>query len=178
MPFYGPVTRSACRPQREDEAPAAMHLWFERRVAGCLLHNVQAFKNPTLPAGQYISHRTSFTDYLSISRPMMVRPAPPFPIGEAHLVSLFTQSIAFGIHLVVFATCIHRCFQRSRIPGVHSKPWPWVVVATTLFVIGMADASLNLHRNLVAFIFYGGRGGANFQLKIVTDVVRVSRSST
>ena len=107
----------------------------------------------------------------------MARPVPPFPITEAQLVSLFMQSITFGIHLVVFAICIHRWFRRSQLPGFHTNPWPWVVIATALFAVGMADVSLNLHNNLVAFVFYRGRGGANLQLRVVSDWVSVVRVS-
>lgn len=95
----------------------------------------------------------------------MVRRAPLFPLTEAGPVSLFIQSIAFGIHLVVFAICIHRWLRRSRLPGFHMKPWPWVVIAITLFTIGMVDVFLNLHNNLVAS-------------NTVFNVVRVSRPST
>ena len=107
----------------------------------------------------------------------MAQPVPPFPIAEAQLVSLFMQSITFGVHLVVFSICLHRWFCRSQLPGFHTSPWPWVVVATALFAIGMADVSLNLHNNLVAFAIHRSQNGPNFQLRNVSGWVNVVRVS-
>ncbi|KAH9832949.1 uncharacterized protein C8Q71DRAFT_775722 [Rhodofomes roseus] len=108
--------------------------------------------------------------------PLALPPSTVFPLTEAQLVSLFMQSFAFGVHAVVFAVCIHRWFSRFKMAGLNTKSWPWVVVATALFIIGAVDVSLNLSHNVVAFVFFKGFGGATFQFEIVSFWINIVRS--
>ncbi|KZT69779.1 hypothetical protein DAEQUDRAFT_709506 [Daedalea quercina L-15889] len=111
-----------------------------------------------------------------MSRSTIPWPKPQFTIAEAQLVSLFMQSFAFGIHAVVFAICMHRWFRRSKMPGLNTKPWPWVFIAITLFIIGAGDVALNLYHNLSAFVLFKGRGGASFQFRIISDWINIVRT--
>ncbi|KAH9928188.1 uncharacterized protein B0H18DRAFT_1210442 [Fomitopsis serialis] len=110
-----------------------------------------------------------------MSHPPMRRP-PIFPITEAQLVSLFMQSFAFGVHALVFAVCMHRWFCRFQIAGLGTKSWPWMVVATSLFILGGVDVSLNLYDNIIAFVFFKRPGGADLQFETISNWINIVRS--
>jgi hypothetical protein len=86
---------------------------------------------------------------------------PAFPVDEAQLLSLFFESVAYGVYLVTFGMCI-RALLWSSVPEKGSRPvkWPSVIMAGAMFVCATLDTVFNLRHNLDAFVFYKGGGGA------------------
>ncbi|KZT69509.1 hypothetical protein DAEQUDRAFT_737983 [Daedalea quercina L-15889] len=102
-------------------------------------------------------------------------PSPSaFPIDEAQLVSLFMESITYGIHAVTFTMCMYTWFTDRR--KRHSRSWPWMSVAVILFAIGTLDVSFNFYHNLEAFLLYKGTGGAEAVFDRQSNWANVMRS--
>ncbi|KZT05406.1 uncharacterized protein LAESUDRAFT_702231 [Laetiporus sulphureus 93-53] len=99
-----------------------------------------------------------------------------FPVAEAELVAIITESITYGIHISTFATCIWTLFRTSKTLGRETNV-TLLFFSITLFVIGTLDISFNIYRNLSAFIFYTGPGGANHVDEEVSNWVQVSRGA-
>ncbi|KAH9913025.1 uncharacterized protein B0H18DRAFT_888962 [Fomitopsis serialis] len=100
-----------------------------------------------------------------------------FPITEAQLVALFMESVSYGIHVVTFAQCMYTWFTVRHSRGT-SKTWPWMFVAVILFAIGTLDVSFNLAHNIMAFVLYSGKGGAEYQFNDMSNWVDVMRHQT
>ncbi|KZT05770.1 uncharacterized protein LAESUDRAFT_726716 [Laetiporus sulphureus 93-53] len=101
-----------------------------------------------------------------------------FPLEEAQIVSLFVQSVTYGIHVVTFTLCAWSMLHRRTEHGANPVNWAMLSVATTLFVIGTVDLALNLYINIHAFIFYTGHGGPTADFANLSNWSHVVRSVT
>ncbi|OSX62655.1 hypothetical protein POSPLADRAFT_1039690 [Postia placenta MAD-698-R-SB12] len=99
-----------------------------------------------------------------------------FPITEAQIVSLFMESVGFGLHIATFIVCLRTLLGNSR--GVR-KPinWPLLCIAISLFIVGAYDVALSLYHIIVAFVLYQGPGGAAASLDHISNWVNVFKSS-
>ncbi|KAH9831467.1 uncharacterized protein C8Q71DRAFT_782682 [Rhodofomes roseus] len=96
---------------------------------------------------------------------------PSLSVSESELLALFTESIAYGIHLVTFLGCISTCFLRSRRSVSKATYWPWVFVAISLFILGSVHVSLLCFHNVLAFIFQHGPDGADAEFERLSSWV-------
>lgn len=97
-----------------------------------------------------------------------------FAMAQAQLAALFMQSVAYGVHMVTFGACMYSWFRR---PSDSRSSMRWMVVAVAFFVIGTCDVSFNFYHNILAFIEYKGRGGANEEFQDASSWVNVMRVS-
>ncbi|KZT10124.1 uncharacterized protein LAESUDRAFT_810397 [Laetiporus sulphureus 93-53] len=98
-----------------------------------------------------------------------------FPLAESQIVSLFVQSVSYGVHVVTFMVCIWNMLeQRYR----HAKPINSLMlsIVVILFVVGTADLAFNLYHNILAFTLYTGSGGATGEFEQISTWVQVIRS--
>ena len=87
---------------------------------------------------------------------LQTRQMAAFPVDEAQLLSLFFESVAYGIYLVTFGMCL-RALLWSTAPGQPRRyNWPSIIMAGAMFVCATLDTVFNLRHNLAAFIFYKG----------------------
>ncbi|KZT05780.1 uncharacterized protein LAESUDRAFT_655190 [Laetiporus sulphureus 93-53] len=98
-----------------------------------------------------------------------------FPFAEAQIVSLFVQSVIYGIHATIFAIYMWTWIRRSK-GSRKSINWPMLSVAIVLFVIGTTDLVFNLYHNIVAFIYYTGPGGATGEFEHISNWANVIRT--
>lgn len=142
-----------------------------------LLSNTQAAVDTTPLKAAWDNPRAELLGYIvclvaSLYSCMMAG----FAMAQAQLAALFMQSIAYGVHMVTFAACMYSWFRR---PSGSRSSIRWMVVAVAFFVIGTCDVSFNLYHNILAFIDYKGRGGANEEFQDASswvNVLRVCRS--
>ncbi|TFL05490.1 hypothetical protein BDV98DRAFT_522595, partial [Pterulicium gracile] len=76
-------------------------------------------------------------------------------ISEAQLISLFLESVFWGIQLVSYASCLHTIFGN----GAHAKRMFFAAVSTTFLMMATLNEALMVHNSLDAFVYYEGRGG-------------------
>ncbi|KZT66479.1 hypothetical protein DAEQUDRAFT_767946 [Daedalea quercina L-15889] len=98
-----------------------------------------------------------------------------FAIDEAELVALFMESAAWGMHFVTAIICIYTLVSTSR---ASRRPLniPLLAYAIVLFGLGTLDISFAVRRNLQAFVYYQGEGGATTIFNQISDYVTVLRS--
>ncbi|KZT06654.1 uncharacterized protein LAESUDRAFT_146943 [Laetiporus sulphureus 93-53] len=99
-----------------------------------------------------------------------------FPIAEAELVAIFTESITYGIHIATFTMCMWTLLRRSK-DLERPVNVTLLLFSITLFVLGTLDIAFNFYRNLTAFIFYTGPGGAGNVFDELSNWVNTSRSA-
>ena len=103
-------------------------------------------------------------------------PAPmtAFPVDEAQMISLFAETVVYGIYLVTLGMCIRALFW-----GNHGRKrcynWPLIIVAASMFLFATFDITFGLRHNLDAFIFYKGSGGANGEFEHISYWVNVMK---
>lgn len=97
-----------------------------------------------------------------------------FPFAEAQIVSLFVQSVIYGIHATTFAIYMWTWTHRSK-GSRKSINWPMLSVAVALFAIGTIDLAFNLYHIIVAFIYYTGPGGATGEFEHISNWANVIR---
>lgn len=97
---------------------------------------------------------------------------PKFGIAEAQLVALFMESTAWGVQIVTVTICIDSLWGTSRRL---KRPLniPQVIYAIILFRLGTLDIAFAVHRNIQAFIYYEGEGGAAVVFNQLSDHVTV-----
>lgn len=102
---------------------------------------------------------------------------PKFGIAEAQLVALFMESAAWGVQIVTVTICISTLLGTSR---KLKRPLnvPLVAYAIVLFGLGTLDIAFAVYRNIQAFIYYEGEGGAAVIFNQLSDYVTVLRVST
>ncbi|KZT10979.1 uncharacterized protein LAESUDRAFT_755608 [Laetiporus sulphureus 93-53] len=96
-----------------------------------------------------------------------------FPITEGQLLSLFLQSIGYGVHAVTYVICVWALVGSARGKG-RGVNWLFLGIATALFVVGTLDVSFNFYHVLKAFIFY--KQGATAEFERMSEWVNVLRS--
>ncbi|KAH9948544.1 hypothetical protein B0H21DRAFT_673137, partial [Amylocystis lapponica] len=101
---------------------------------------------------------------------------PAFPINEAQLVALFMQSVAYGMHVVSFGSCVMVLLRRMPDGAKRPVNWTMLMTAVILFGVGTADVSFNLYHNLVAFVLYNGPGGSEGEFEHISNWVNVMRT--
>ena len=100
-----------------------------------------------------------------------------FGIAEARVVALFMESAAWGVQVVTVTICIYTLIGTSR---KLNRPLntPLVAYALVLFGLGTLDIAFAVYRNIQAFIYYEGQGGAAAIFNQLSDYVTVIRVST
>ena len=97
-----------------------------------------------------------------------------FPVGEAQLVSVFLQSVTYGIYLVTLWITARALFFDAL--GERKKVnWPMVAVMSLMAVFATLDVALGLKHNLDAFIFYTGPGGPQEEFENISYWVNVMK---
>ncbi|KZT00768.1 uncharacterized protein LAESUDRAFT_764302 [Laetiporus sulphureus 93-53] len=99
-----------------------------------------------------------------------------FLIAEAELVAIFTESITYGIHISTFTTCMWTLLRRPKGLERHVNV-TLLLFSITLFILGTLDIAFNFYRNLTAFIFYTGPGGASHVFEELSNWVNAARSA-
>lgn len=100
----------------------------------------------------------------------------PFAIDEAHLVSLFSESVFYGLFLATFIACLRAILWNgaSFHAAAHVR-WALLVVACTMFVVATLDISFNLEHDLNAFIRYKGPGGPSGEFSKISNWINLAR---
>ena len=99
-----------------------------------------------------------------------------FPINLAQLVALFVESVTWGVQIVTFTQCVWALFEAAKYEGGRRRVNVTLLVwAIALFIWGTLDISFALYRNITAFIYYTGPGGAVEIFSEISNYVTVLR---
>lgn len=82
------------------------------------------------------------------------------PVALVELTGLFLCSIAYGVYLVTYGTCLHALlWGRARKAGCCSRNR--LLVAVSILICSMITLKIALifRTNIHAFAFYAGSGG-------------------
>ena len=87
------------------------------------------------------------------------------------------ESAAWGVQIVTFTICIYTLVGTSRKLKRQVNA-SLVTYAVVLFGLGTLDIAFAVYRNLQAFVYYEGEGGAATIFNQLSDYVTVLRVST
>lgn len=99
-----------------------------------------------------------------------------FGVDAAQLVALFMESAAWGMQCVTLTMCIYTLVSKSR-DSKRPVNLSLLAYALVLFALGTIDIGLAVYRNLQAFVYYQGQGGATAIFGQISDYVTVLRVS-
>lgn len=111
-----------------------------------------------------------------VPRPPRLLRMSSFPIDEAHLVSLFTESVFYGLFLATFVGLLRAIlWNGTSFNAAKHVRWALLSVACTMFVVATVDLILNLKHNLNAFIYYKGPGGPVGEFSKISHWINIAR---
>lgn len=97
-----------------------------------------------------------------------------FPVGEAQIIALFMEAVAYGIYLVTLGLCARALLWRRA--GTRERcNWPLIAVALAMLTFTTLDVSFGLKHVLDAFVFYHGSGGADAEFENISYWVNVMK---
>ena len=99
-----------------------------------------------------------------------------FGIDAAQLVAFFMESVAWGMQCVTVTLCIYTLVSKSR-DSKRPVNLSLLAYALVLWGLGTLDIGLAVYRNLQAFVYYSGEGGATAIFGQISDYVTVLRVS-
>ena len=102
---------------------------------------------------------------------------PSISVSAAYLVALFAESIAYGVHVVTFATCMRTWLRRPSRSLPRSTCWPWIVIAISLLALCTLHVALACYHNLWAFTLYHGNAAPGEIFNILSNWITGIRVS-
>jgi len=97
-----------------------------------------------------------------------------FPLDEAEIVSLFVESIFYGLYIVSFGACVRILFSGAGVGSGINRTM--LIAAVSMAIFGTLDLALALRHVLDAFIWYHGPGGATAEFENVSFWIQVTRT--
>jgi len=97
-----------------------------------------------------------------------------FPLDEAEIISLFVESIFYGVYLISFGECMRVLFSGAGVQSGINRAM--LVVAISMAIFGTLDLALALRHVLDAFIWYRGSGGAIAEFENISSWIQVTRT--
>lgn len=102
-----------------------------------------------------------------------------FPTDEAHLASLFSESVLYGLFIATFIGLLRAVLLRgATFRAAAPVRWSLLAVACAMFVVASVDIALNLLHDLNAFIYYQGPGGPIGEFSKISHWIQITRVST
>ncbi|KAF9460429.1 hypothetical protein BDZ94DRAFT_1324126 [Collybia nuda] len=101
-----------------------------------------------------------------------------FRISEAQIISLFLESVAWGILLICFISCMKTLlFTPDGVKRRGAINWQMLSVSVLTFLVATFDISIALYHNIVAFVQFTGPGGPDAELTNISDWVNVMKTA-
>jgi len=97
-----------------------------------------------------------------------------YPLNTAQIVSLFVESVFYGIFLITFFHCLRvLAWEDGHIKSWKRVHWKMLIASLLMFIFASLDVAFGLRHNIEAFVYF--QGGAIEDFERLSDWVSVMK---